>query len=158
MSDSIKLKDDYVVSADLFSNDEFICVITSKGTMKRVRLSEFECTSRGRKGVLLVRDVKTNPYRILKTFICDKSDLVVRIGNDFDTVKFTSLPIMDRYSTGSSICKGNIVDAFIASTLIDGDNYLEVESQDDVETVDIDLDNIDEQILTIDDFLDDFDV
>ena len=118
-------------------------------------MSEFERTSRGRKGIQLIRDVKTNPYRILRTYVSDKCDFTIKVGNDFDELKSTSLPIMDRYSTGSSICKGSINDIFITPCLIDSD--IVVESKDEeIETLDIKLDEIDEQILTIDDFLDDF--
>lgn len=155
----IGLKNDHVVGADIFSgSNEFVCVITEKGTGKRVRVSEFERTSRGRKGIQLIRDVKTNPYRILNTFICDKCDFTVKIGNDFDVIKSTNLPIMDRYSTGSSICKGKINDIIVTTTLIDCDSYnnTDIINEEDVETLDIKLDEIDEQILTIDDFLDDF--
>ena len=61
----IGLKNDHVVSASIFSGDnDFVCVITEKSTGKRVRMTEFERTSRGRKGIQLIRDVKTNPYRI----------------------------------------------------------------------------------------------
>jgi len=72
-------------------------------------------------------------------------------------VKSTSLPIMDRYSTGSSISKGEISDVFYSVSLIDSDKVLDdVEVIEEIETLDIKLDEIDEQILTIDDFLDDF--
>ena len=154
----IGLKDDYVVSASVFSGDnQFVCVITEKSTGKRVRMSEFERTSRGRKGIQLIRDVKTNPYRILNSFVCDKCDFTIKIGNDFDVIKSTSLPIMDRYSTGSSISKGKIDDIFYLSSLIDSDAVFEKkEDLEEIETLDIKLDEIDEQILTIDDFLDDF--
>lgn len=158
----IGLKDDYVVSASVFSgNDEFVCVITDKSTGKRVRMSEFDRTSRGRKGIQLIRDVKTNPYRIVNTFVTSKADFTIRVGNDFDIIKSTSLPIMDRYSTGSSICKGKINDVFVNTILIDSESYSISDSSDvleEIETIDIKLDEIDEQILTIDDFLDDFDV
>ena len=121
-------------------------------------MSEFERTSRGRKGIQLIRDVKTNPYRILKTFICDKCDFSIKVGNDFDDLKSTSLPIMDRYSTGSSIVKGNIDDVNVRVSLIDSDIVKENNNvvEEEIETLDIKLDEIDEQILTIDDFLDDF--
>ena len=158
---AISLNNDYVVSADLFSNNEFVVVITEKGTGKRVRLSEFERTSRARRGIQLIRDVKTNPYYILKTFIVNKSDFVVKIGNDFDILKSTNLPIMDRYSTGSSISKGSINDVFIDYGLTDSNSFqliVEDNQDEEVETIDISLDEIDEQILTIDDFLDDFNI
>jgi topoisomerase-4 subunit A len=156
----ISLKNDYVVSSSIFSGDnDYLCVITLKSTGKRVRMSEFERTSRGRKGIQLIRDVKTNPYRILKTFVCDKCEFTFKVGNDFDVLKSTSLPIMDRYSTGSSISKGNISSIFESVTLIDSDDAfgsLNESPIEEVETIDIKLDEIDEQILTIDDFLDDF--
>ena len=155
----IGLKNDYVVSANIFSGDnDFVCVITEKSTGKRVRMSEFERTSRGRKGIQLIRDVKTNPYRILKTFVCDKCDFTIKVGNDFDSLKSTNLPIMDRYSTGSSIVKGEINDVFEEISLIDSEiiDKKVVDNEEEIETLDIKLDEIDEQILTIDDFLDDF--
>lgn len=155
----IGLKNDYVVGASIFSGDNnFVCIITEKSTGKRVKISEFERTSRGRKGIQLIRDVKTNPYRILNSFVGDKFDFVVKIGNDFDNIKSTSLPIMDRYSTGSSISKGKINDIFVSPILLDSESYKvnNVSVEEEVETLDIKLDEIDEQILTIDDFLDDF--
>ena len=155
----IGLKNDYVVGASIFSGDNnFVCIITEKSTGKRVKISEFERTSRGRKGIQLIRDVKTNPYRILNSFVGDKFDFVVKIGNDFDNIKSTSLPIMDRYSTGSSISKGKINDIFVSPILLDSESYKDnnVSVEEEVETLDIKLDEIDEQILTIDDFLDDF--
>ena len=158
----IGLKNDYVVSASIFSgDDQFVCVITEKSTGKRVRMSEFERTSRGRKGIQLIRDVKTNPYRILKTFVSDKCDFTIKVGNDLDVIKSTSLPIMDRYSTGSNIVKGNISDVIECVSLVDSDvvsSNVVSEPEEEIETLDIKLDEIDEQILTIDDFLDDFKV
>ena len=50
-------------------SDGFNVIIVSNNTGKRVKLSEFERLSRARKGVLLIRDVKTNPYYVLTTFI-----------------------------------------------------------------------------------------
>ena len=47
----------------------FYGVITDKNTAKRVKLIEFEKISRARKGVRVIRDVKTNPYYILKSFL-----------------------------------------------------------------------------------------
>ena len=153
----IGLKNDHVVGASVFSGDNnFVCIITEKSTGKRVKITEFERTSRGRKGIQLIRDVKTNPYRILNSFVGDKFDFVVKIGNDFDDIKSTSLPIMDRYSTGSSISKGKINDIFVNPILLNSENYNVISREEEIETLDIKLDEIDEQILTIDDFLDDF--
>ena len=159
---AISLKNDYVVSADVFNNGEYISVFTEKGTGKRVRMSDFEITSRARRGIQLIRDVKTNPYYILKVFVTNKDDYVIKSDSIFEVIKSTSLPILDRYSTGSNIYKSNIDDVFLVSNLIDNNYVSDICSNnsenEEVETLDISLDEIDEQILTIDDFLDDFNV
>lgn len=75
---AIKLKDDNLVSINQYSQteDEFISIITTKGTGKRVRLNEFELSTRTRRGLLVIREVKTNPYKILKTFITDSKNYI----------------------------------------------------------------------------------
>ena len=89
----------------------------------------------------------------------NKEDFIIKVGNDFEEIKSTNLPIMDRYSTGSAICKGKIDDCFVSIGLIDSSNNIEIEvKEEEVETIDITLDEVDEQILTIDDFLNDFNI
>lgn len=150
---AVSLKDDKVVTGIVFNEtDEYICVITDKSTGKRVKLSEFEKTSRGRKGVLVVRDVKTNPYHIIKTFITNnKVNIGYKVKESIDFVKLTELPIMDRYSCGSSITKGKITDAFIEANLIKQEDLegKEIKQEEKRQT----LEEIDKRILTIDDFL-----
>lgn len=152
---SINLKNDYVVNSLVFSEAEYLIVITDKNTGKRIRMSEFEKIARARKGVLLVRDVKTNPYHILKTCIFNSRDMIgLKTESDIIYIKPTELPIADRYSTGSSISKNNIKEVFIQSKLYKNDDTKEevVEEKDES----VSLDTIDERIMTIDDFLDDF--
>ena len=149
---AINLKDDEVVSGVLFDEAEYITLITANGTGKRVKLNEFELSTRARRGVLLVRDVKTNPYKILKIFINVK-----RIGiltSDISYLKVTELPIVDRYSTGMVIDKKGIQNCFEEVELIKQDK--EKQEKFEEEIIDISLDEVDSQILTIDDFLDDF--
>ena len=160
---AINIKDDYVMSANMFDDtDEYISVITSKSTGKRVRLSEFETMNRARKGTLIIRDVKTNPYYILKTFILNHKDsLALKIGGDYKEIKVTELPIMDRYSTGSSLSKANIKNVLECAKIIDKEENKKekLSEQDEPEVVeDISLEHVDEKIMTIDDFLDGFKV
>jgi len=163
---AINLKDDIVVSANVFEDCEYITVITENGTGKRVKLSEFEVMSRARKGVLLVRDVKTNPYRILKTFVNVKHLGIVK--NTIEEIKVTELAIADRYSTGTTISKNGIIDCFEIVELTT-ENIVKVkkeinEVKENIEEIieeeilDISLEEVDEKILTIDDFLDDFEI
>lgn len=150
---AVSLKNDTVVVGHVMNEEEYLVVLTDKGTGKRIKMNEFEIGSRARKGIQMVRDVKTNPYHILRTFVnSKKSEIVLKIGIDFKIINTTDLPITDRYSTGTQITKAKIQAVFAEPTL--------EEKNDDDEVVEIkekiDLDDIDKKILTIDDFLDDF--
>lgn len=147
---SISLKNDFVVSSTIYGDNlEYLTVITNKMTGKRIKLSEFEVTSRARKGVQIVREIKTNPYYILKTFIINyKETLGLKLKTEIIEIKLTEIPIMDRYSTGSSISKSEIVDVFETKIL---ESKEEVNTK--IEKENIDLDTIDQKMMTIDDFL-----
>ena len=157
---SIKLDNDFVVSADLFnSSSEYITVFTDKNTAKRIKLTEMEKSSRARKGLLLVRLVKTNPHKLLSTYITDSKDKIGVINiKGINIFKNTEIPIADRYSTGSSISNVRVVKTFIPKELENKDDIKEVEIIEVVEEPkkEVSLKEIDEEILTIDDFLDDF--
>ncbi len=156
---AITLKNDYVMSASTYSDEDMIAIITDKGTGKRVRLSEFEFTTRARKGVLVIRDVKTNPYHIFKAFIMTSHDcLVYKVKDDFIKMKITELPISDRYSTGTQFTKQKLLDMFVKKELeIVGLNPTPSPKPAE-ELPEISLDKIDERIMTIDDFLDNFEI
>ena len=141
---AINLKDDEVVSADSYDNASYILVITDKNTGKRIKLDEFEITSRARKGVLLVRDVKTNPYSILKVFVISGKTVIGLITDKITYLKMTDFKLCDRYQTGSSITKEPIKDAFV---------YKKEAEEETPEP--LSLEKIDEQMMTIDDFLGD---
>ena len=71
--------------------------------------------------------------------------------NDIEVIKITNLPISDRASTGSSITKHKIDKSFIVKTLTKEEK---AEEQDEVEEVKVvDLNDIDNRLMTIDDFI-----
>ena len=167
---AIKLKDDNLVSINNFSptKDEFISIITDKGTGKRIRLSEFEISSRARRGLQVIREVKTNPYHIIKTFITDSKNYIGIKNADINIIKLTELSINDRYSIGNQISKLGLTDAFIVATLIRNNkeqvalsNTTEIEEAENSEPIveqvpkkeKISLKEIDDRLMTIDDFL-----
>ncbi len=167
----MKLKDDYVVSVNNFdyNKHEFISIITNKGTGKRVRLNEFELSTRTRRGVLVLREVKSNPYRVVKTFIEESKNQVGLKNGDISVIKLTELPISDRYSTGTAVVKHTINEAFLLQELKRINDVKEQETIVDIEeTVEkkveepkeetkkkdqISLEEIDDRLMTIDDFL-----
>ena len=157
---AMKLKNDYIVSSNNFSytTDEFIAIITEKGTGKRVRLQEFELSTRARRGLLLLREVKSNPYRILKTFISDNRSFIGLKNGDISTIKITELSIADRYSTGTQVSKHALTDAFVVANLMSNkriENEEETVEQEEVipKKEQISLAEIDDRLMTIDDFL-----
>lgn len=163
----IKLKDDYLVSINNFdfTQDEYITVITDKGTAKRVRLNEFELSTRARRGLLIIREVKTNPYQVLKTFVADVKEFIGIKNEDIKTLKLTELPIADRHSIGSLISKKSLQDAFLVATLTPASLEETASREETVGNIEeekvtepakkdrISLKEIDDRLMTIDDFL-----
>ncbi|MDD4298371.1 MAG: DNA topoisomerase IV subunit A [Bacilli bacterium] len=162
---AINLKDDYLVSGTLFNDeDEYITVITNKGTGKRIRLKDIDRTSRARKGVLIVREVKTNPHRIIKTFVTDNKRLFgLKSSNNIEIVKASEFTIMDRYSTGTSVYKGLIDDAFEVSTLITAeqdttnDDKKDTPKEENIEYKQLSLLDVDDNLNKIDNILNNID-
>lgn len=152
---SINLKDDYVTNGIIFNeSNEFLSVITNKGTGKRVRLHDLEKCVRARRGTMVIREVKTNPHKIVKTLIINSKDLLlIKTKNDIKKIKNTELPIMDRYSTGSAISK-EIIDVGVVKKLENKDNMLEI-IKEDIKENEVSLEEVDNKMLTIDDFLKD---
>ena len=153
---SINLKDDFVVSVSNFnaSEVEYVTIITDKSTAKRVKLSEFEKLSRAKRGLLLLREVKTNPYRTIKALVLPQKDFIGLKGNDIKTIKLTEIAIMDRYSTGSVISKDKIKEVFVVSELTKKDDLVvEKKEEEIVEKKKVSLKEIDDRLMTIDDFI-----
>ena len=121
---AIKLKDDVVVSSFNFNpdNQELFLLVTDKGTGKRVKIQEFEKSSRAHRGLLLLREVKTNPYHTVKVFITTSKEHIGIKTPDINLLKASEFPIMDRYSTGSTISKHTIYDSYKVAELLTKDN------------------------------------
>ena len=156
---AINLKEDYVISGQSFNeNAEYALFITDKGTGKRVKLNEFDISSRARKGLLAIRDVKTNPYKLIFALTFDHKKEIGILTDEITYHKSSEFPICDRYQTGSTITKDKIKKVFVNVELLtskDLENALDNQASNK-EDKQISLEQIDKQILTIDDFLDDF--
>ena len=147
---AINLKGDNVVSISNFADSDtnYLAVLTDKGTGKRVKLTEFERTTRARRGLMTIRDVKTNPYHIIKAFIVTNKDHIGLKNGEVNIIKLTELPIADRYSTGSTVNKKGLTEAFLYKTLETPN-----EGEKEIEKEQISLADIDKRLMTIDDFL-----
>ena len=150
---SINLKDDTVVSVNNFDDIEYISIIMDKGCGKRVRLSEFEKSTRARRGLMLVREVKTSPYKIVKTFSVDAKNYIGIKTDEITEIKLTELAINDRYSTGNNITKKKIVDAYLLATLVKKNMEEDTNIKEQKEKPRVSLKEIDERLITIDDYI-----
>ena len=147
---AINLKDDTVVSTINFDeeNSDYLAILTDKGTGKRVKLKDFEKSSRARRGLMTIRDVKTNPYHVIKALIPSNKDHIGLKNGDINLIKPTELPSTDRYSTGSTINKKGLTNAFLYKTLEKPTIEGTTPKKDQIS-----LEDIDKRLMTIDDFL-----
>ena len=163
---AMKLNKDYIVSINNFSyqTHEFLSVITTRGTGKRIRLQEFELSTRTRRGLQVIREVKTKPYIVLKTFIENRMNYIGLKNDTITEIKLTELPILDRYSTGKELTKHPINDAFVIETLQKPNKEQDtlIEEPEIIEVIEekkipkkekVSLKEIDDKLMTIDDFL-----
>ena len=151
---AITLKGDNLVAGLLTNDEEVLAIITEKNTAKRVRIKDIEASTRARKGMRIIRDVKTNPYYIVSAFtVNSKSIIGIKTNNDINNIKITEIPFHDNLSTGTSTGKGSVHTSFVLCTLDEVKETIQKE-----EITEEDLRTVDDKIMTIGDFLDNFDI
>jgi topoisomerase-4 subunit A len=146
---SINLKDDYVVGGFIDDDaQETISLITDKGTGKRIRIKDIEISTRARKGVAISKKLKSIPQYIIKAIILDSRSYIGVVNtNEIFTIKNSELPIMDLNSIGSSITKKQVLDVYSICGINEEKSIEEIKE--------ISLEEIDQKIMTIDDFIKD---
>ncbi|HLR92745.1 MAG TPA: DNA topoisomerase (ATP-hydrolyzing), partial [Atopostipes sp.] len=105
---SINLKDnDYVISGYIFDpNDKpaNVMIVTHRGAVKKMDLTDFDPISRAKRGLLVLRELKANPHRMALMFAVENEEENITILTD-EAHKVTFQPknysISDRYSNGS---------------------------------------------------------
>ncbi|WP_033828936.1 DNA topoisomerase IV subunit A [Bacillus andreraoultii] len=102
----INLKDnDYVTGGSIIDNhaQQSIVVATQRGAVKRMSIDEFEVLTRAKRGLLMLRELKANPHRIIGSIVVNEEDTVAIISehNLTETIDVKQLRLNDRYSNGS---------------------------------------------------------
>ena len=106
---AINLKsDDYVVGGTVFEsgNEKYsVLVMTQRGNVKRFRTGEIPCSSRATRGLLLIKELKTNPHRIVYMDEASELNTVYTIktsrGNKKEILN-KDISYTARYTNGSS--------------------------------------------------------
>jgi topoisomerase IV subunit A len=108
----INLKDgDVVVGGKVLSPDtkESIVITTQRGSVKRMKLKEFEKATRAKRGVIILRELKANPHRVVGFVVANDEDTVflqTEKGHT-ETIVTSEIRFNDRYSNGSFILDEN---------------------------------------------------
>lgn len=98
---------DVAVSAVMLdpNNPQDLVLTTQRGAAKKMKLTEFESGSRAKRGVIMLRELKSNPHRVVAVLGTTGTDEIV-----LETSKGLRIPIapgrlkaVDRYSNGSFI-------------------------------------------------------
>lgn len=104
----INLKeDDFVIGGKVLAKDskESIFIVTQRGAIKKMKLTEFEKTSRAKRGVVVLRELKSNPHRVIGFETINKTDslFILSEKGKIETVHAATLKNHDRYTNGSFI-------------------------------------------------------
>ncbi|WML48207.1 DNA topoisomerase IV subunit A [Neobacillus sp. PS3-34] len=102
----INLKDgDYVVGGKMIEPDSKCSIIisTQRGSVKKMKLKEFEKASRAKRGVVVLRELKANPHRIIGFAAANNEDEVfIQTEKGYiESFKAAEMNFSDRYSNGS---------------------------------------------------------
>lgn len=103
----INLKDDdQLVTMEINADDgASVLIATQRGSVKRMGLKELESASRAQRGNVVLKELKSNPYRVIGALLVKNDEIIV-----LATEKGSKIPILagslrpvDRYSNGSSL-------------------------------------------------------
>ncbi|MFC0299650.1 DNA topoisomerase IV subunit A [Virgibacillus soli] len=105
---SIDLKNgEKVISGQVFDDltEPSLVAVTQRGACKRMNLSQFEKSSRARRGLIMLRELKNKPHELRGFFIVSQEETIAfRTNNDVVHQVFPlELPLSDRYSNGSFV-------------------------------------------------------
>jgi topoisomerase IV subunit A len=104
----INLKDDDIVIGGKIINpdsNETIVISTQRGAVKRMKMKEFEKATRAKRGVVILRELKSNPHRIVGFVIANEQDniFIQTEKGQIETLRTAEIHYSDRYSNGSFI-------------------------------------------------------
>ncbi|MEH7492076.1 DNA topoisomerase IV subunit A [Neobacillus niacini] len=108
----VNLKDgDFVVGGKIITPDskETIVITTQRGSIKRMKQKEFEKATRAKRGVVILRELKANPHRIVGFAVANDDDTIFiqTEKGHIETVVTSEIRLNDRYSNGSFILDEN---------------------------------------------------
>ncbi|MFG6495033.1 DNA topoisomerase IV subunit A [Fictibacillus sp. UD] len=100
---------DHVVSGFALPEDPDkaqVIIATQRGALKKMKVSEFDKTSRAKRGLVMVRELKSNPHRIVGMKLVSEEEthfvLETKSGKE-ETISALNYKPADRYNNGSFV-------------------------------------------------------
>lgn len=99
------LRDDTLVSVLLADEHSALGVLTTRGSFKKMKVTEIPMTSRARRGVQILRELKSKPHRVFTAFLIvpDQRLEVTTETEKVITVEPNTHNFNERYSNGSYV-------------------------------------------------------
>ncbi|MGA4719940.1 DNA topoisomerase IV subunit A [Fictibacillus nanhaiensis] len=100
---------DHVVSGFALPEDPEkaqVVIATQRGALKKMKITEFERTSRAKRGLVMVRELKSNPHRIvgMKLITADDTQFVLETSSGkVEKISTSNYKPADRYNNGSFV-------------------------------------------------------
>ncbi|AGN36485.1 DNA topoisomerase IV subunit A [Bacillus paralicheniformis] len=117
----VNLKDgDFVASGQVLEESDVLVLVTQRGSIKRMNRTEFEKTSRAKRGVLMLRELKKKPHRITGLLACSyHAQITLQTEKGItEEMLVKDIKLHDRYSNGSFIIDedeaGEVTDVWIS--------------------------------------------
>ncbi len=99
------LRDDTLVSVLLADEQSALGLLTTRGSFKKMKVTEIPMTSRARRGVQILRELKSKPHRVFTAFLIvpDQRLEVTTETEKVITVEPNTHNFNERYSNGSYV-------------------------------------------------------
>ncbi|WP_028390758.1 DNA topoisomerase IV subunit A [Bacillus cihuensis] len=104
----INLKDeDFVAGGKIFDKgtSDAILIVTQRGAVKKMKLTEFDKSTRAKRGLIMLKELKSNPHRVigLETVVPSDEIYIETEKGIIESVLVNGLRYTDRYTNGSFI-------------------------------------------------------
>lgn len=104
----INLKDeDFVAGGKILEKEtsEAILIVTQRGSVKKMKLTEFDKSTRAKRGLIMLKELKSNPHRVigLETVIPSDEIYIETEKGKVESILVSGLRYTDRYTNGSFV-------------------------------------------------------
>ncbi|MFD3445684.1 DNA topoisomerase IV subunit A [Microbacteriaceae bacterium 4G12] len=100
---NLKEDDDVVAGLITSSEEDKLIVVTQRGAVKKMKVTEIDSMTRAKRGLVIFKELKTNPYRIVDVQLETAEDVIYMRSerNIIEPIDTELLKNKDRYSNGT---------------------------------------------------------